>query len=69
MLVDTGYLKATPEDPEPATVETKQYRYVSADGKNFGLLFRLKAAAGGNCVTGVGVSGQGWWFNAQNCPF
>lgn len=71
-LVDTGYLKAIPEDPEPATGD-KQYRYVSDDGKVFGLLLPLKFAAGkvpaGSCVTGVGSSGRGWWSNAPDCPF
>jgi hypothetical protein len=73
-LVDTGYLRAIPEDPDPATAATKQYRYVSDDGKVFGILLPLKFAAGkvpagGNCVTGVGSSGRGWWSSAPDCPF
>jgi hypothetical protein len=66
LLVDTGYLEAIPEDPAP-TGAAKQYRYASPDGKIFGLLFPLKLAAGGKCLTGVGS--RGFWSNAPDCPF
>jgi hypothetical protein len=73
MLVDTGYLKAIPEDPEPADPAAKEYFYAS-DGKLYGLLIPLKFAAGkvpagSKCLTGVGSSGLGFWSNAPDCPF
>ncbi|MDO8398903.1 MAG: hypothetical protein Q7T45_13890 [Bradyrhizobium sp.] len=66
-LVDTGYLKAIPEDPDPAPGTSKQYSYASDKGTVYGLSLIMKS--GGRCVTGVGASGRGWWSNAPDCPF
>jgi hypothetical protein len=73
-LVDGGYLKAIPQDPDLNAVGTQQYRYVSGDGKTYGLLFHLQfptgnIPAGGNCLTGVGTAKTGWWGQPPECPF
>jgi hypothetical protein len=72
-LVDGGYLRAIPRDPDLSAVD-KQYRYVSRDGKTYGLLFHVqfpigKIPAGGNCLTGVGTANTGWWGQPPDCPF
>lgn len=51
-----------PQDPGGSA---NQYRYVSIDGNRYGLLFHLQG--GGTCVSGVGVTGTGWWLNAPEC--
>lgn len=69
-LVKGGYLGRLPDDPLwPDTP-----RYVSYDGKKYGLLFRRQfakgnIAAGGQCFTGVGTAGNGWWGEPPNCAF
>lgn len=74
-LVDDGFLGAIPQDPDLNAVGTKkQYRYVSNDGKTYGLLFHLqfptgKIPAEGNCITGVGIAKTGWWGQPPDCPF
>jgi hypothetical protein len=69
-LVKAGYLRVIPEDP----LWPENPRYVSYDGKAYGLLFRLQFARGnipatGQCLTGVGTSGTRWWGPPPNCPF
>jgi hypothetical protein len=72
-LVDTGILKALPEDPSPALGQSSQYRYVSDDGSFYGILIPLQSAIGnvpaGQCVTGHGTAGRALWSNAPSCPF
>lgn len=72
-LIDGKFLAVMPRDPTWGPGEN-QYRYVSANGRTYGLLFHLqspagKVAAGGPCLTGVGTAGTGWWNNAPDCPF
>jgi hypothetical protein len=72
-LVDGGFLPIMPQDPFWNT-PPNQYRYVSGDGKGYGLLFHLELAsgkipAGGACLTGVGTAGTGWWGQPPDCPF
>jgi hypothetical protein len=55
-----------PKDPDWGVGE-KQYRYVSPDGKRYGLLIHLHTGA--PCLTGVGAAGTGWWQNAPPCSF
>lgn len=69
-LVKAGYLRRIPEDP----LWPENPRYVSYNGKIYGLLFRLEVAKGnipatGQCLTGVGTSGNIWWGPPPNCPF
>jgi hypothetical protein len=71
-LVDGKYLDSIPKDPD--TNPEIQYHYVSNDGKAYGLLFRLKFAAGkvpagGSCLTGIGTARSGWWGQPPDCPF
>jgi len=73
-LVDGGFLASMPQDPFWETSTGNQYRYVSADGTTYGLLFHLESAdgkipAGGKCLTGVGTAGTGWWGQPPDCPF
>ena len=70
-LVDGGFVRAIPSDP---LGKEQQYRYVSSNGKSYGLLFHLEQAngkipAGGTCLTGVGTSAKGWWSQPPDCPF
>jgi hypothetical protein len=72
-LVAGGYLPAIPQDPLWGLTD-KQYRYVSGDGKSYGLLFHLELAtekvpAGGACLTGVATAATGWWSQPPDCPF
>lgn len=72
-LVDTGFLKAIPEDPLWRGTG-KQYRYVSADGTKYGIMFHIEQAkgdiaAGSPCLTGVGTKDTGWWSEPPPCPF
>jgi hypothetical protein len=72
-LVDGKFLGAIPQDPLWGLTEN-QYRYVSYDGKIYGLLFHLqfpvgKIPAGGSCLTGIGSETTGWYRNAPPCPF
>ena len=69
-LVDGGYLKKIPQDP----VVPDNYYYTSS-GNNYGILIRQlkyaagKVPAGGQCMTGVGIGGTGWWGQPPECPF
>jgi hypothetical protein len=60
-LVDGKFIDAIPKDPTGG-----EYRYVSGNGKSYGLLIQMD---GGICMTGVGAKGSGWWNNAPDCPF
>ncbi len=69
-LVKAGLLARLPEDP----VWPETPRYVSYNGKAYGLLFRIQVAKGkipatGQCLMGIGTSGTGWWGEPPNCPF
>jgi hypothetical protein len=71
-LVDGGYISSIPDDPLWGTTDNR-YRYASV-GSSYGLLFHLesstgKIAAGGNCITGVGTNGVGYWGPPPDCPF
>jgi hypothetical protein len=71
-LVDGKHLDVIPVDP--SGLKEKEYRYVSSDGKTYGLLFHLqfpvgKIPAEGACITGVGTAGTGWWDQPPDCPF
>ena len=66
VLVGGGYLKEIPGDPLPP----RTYRYTASDwtaGKRYGLLIPLEET--GNCITGVGFEGNGWWAPAPTCAF
>jgi hypothetical protein len=71
-LVGGKFLAALPQDPF-YELGPNQYRYVSGDGKIYGLLFHMKKPVkphgDSSCVTGVGSAGSGWWQNAPQCPF
>jgi hypothetical protein len=71
-LVGGKFLAALPQDPF-YELGPNQYRYVSGNGKIYGLLFHLqkpvKPDGDSSCVTGVGSAGSGWWSNAPDCPF
>jgi hypothetical protein len=65
-LVDGGYLKSIPRDPLPP----RSYRYTTAgvaDGQRYGMKISLERE--GECVTGVGFEGRGWWGQFPPCPF
>jgi hypothetical protein len=65
-LIDGGYLKAIPRDPLPP----RSYRYTTAgvtDGQRYGL--RISTEREGECITGVGFEGAGWWGKLPSCPF
>jgi hypothetical protein len=65
-LVDGGYLKSIPQDPLPP----RSYRYTTAgvtDGQRYGL--KVSTEREGECVTGVGFEGAGWWGRFPPCPF
>jgi hypothetical protein len=69
-LVKAGLLARLPQDP----VWPESPRYVSYNGKAYGLLFRIQIAKGktpatGQCLMGIGTSGTGWWGEPPNCPF
>lgn len=65
-LVGGGYLRAVPRDPLPE----RSYRYTTdgaSDGQRYGLKISLERA--GDCLTGVGSEGRGWWGALPPCPF
>lgn len=65
-LVGGGYLSAIPRDPLPGNT----YRYTTAGAtgdQRYGLKVTLER--GGNCITGVGTQGSGWWPALPKCPF
>jgi hypothetical protein len=69
-LVKGGYLGMIAADP----VWPDRPRYVSYDGKKYGLLIHLELfkgilPTGEECLTGVGTSGTNWWGQPPNCPF
>lgn len=65
-LVDGGYLKSIPHDPLPP----RSYRYTTAgvtDGQRYGM--KISTEQEGQCITGVGFEGRGWWGPFPSCPF
>jgi hypothetical protein len=61
-LIGGGYLDAIPE-PSAA----KPSRYMSPDGKNYGLWIHLERT--GDCIVEVGISKTGWWSEHRPCVF
>jgi hypothetical protein len=59
-LIKGGYLLPTPDADKDA-------RYVSLDGKSYGLKFHRPH--GGLCVVEVDTTKTGWWGNLPKCPF
>jgi hypothetical protein len=59
-LVSGGYLAPGPDADEDA-------RYVSLDGKSYGLMFH-NPRGGTPCLVEVDVKGTRWW-GAPKCPF
>jgi hypothetical protein len=64
-LIDGGYL--------PAGLDfDREARYVSLDGKSYGLQFHVNRWPGNPrgtpCLVEVGTAGSGWW-GAPKCPF
>jgi hypothetical protein len=64
-LVAGGFMSAIPSDPLLATSGWK-YRYVSVDGKAYGLLFRTEPT-GAPCL--FGTRGYSYWGDPPACPF
>jgi hypothetical protein len=63
-LVAEGFMSAIPKDPTPDW----KYRYVSVDGKAYGLLFRTEPT-GANCLIGSRGQGYNYWSDPPACPF
>ena len=71
VLAVGGYLPPVTDD---LLGPDKQARYVSYDGKSYGLLFHLKEVNGtiapdGECLIEVKASATGWWNQPPRCPF
>ena len=66
-LVSGGYL--APEQPE----QDGDARYVSVDGKSYGLLFHINRdkdnPLGTPCLIEVDAKATTWWGQPPNCPF
>jgi len=62
-------MKDIPQDPIwPGS--GKDYRYISVDGMQYGLLFYLETGRiDASCIAGVGFAGNGWWGEQPECPF
>lgn len=56
-LVGGGYISSIPADPAPSSEQT---RYVSFDGKAFGLRVYVEKS-GGLCIVEVRTFDTGWW--------
>jgi hypothetical protein len=67
VLIAGGYFSGLPADPD------NDARYVSPDGKKFGLLFHINRsasnAAGDKCLIEVEVQRSGWWGQPPKCSF
>ncbi len=65
-LIDGGYLPPAPDADQAA-------RYVSVDGKSYGLLIHFDRSPinrrGRRCLIEVDAIGTGWWANPPKCPF
>lgn len=64
-LVGGRYLESIPADP----LSGQSIRYTTAgapNGERYGLKVPLEN--GGDCLTGVGAKGTGWWGNLRPCP-
>lgn len=66
-LAKAGYVLLAPDDPS----SDQHARYVSFDGKIYGLLFHLDPAnpQASQCIVEVGLSGSGWWGQPPPCRF
>ncbi len=65
-LVGGGFINSLPHDP----LATQSYRYTTAgvpNGQRYGL--KISREGTGDCLTGVGSEGSGWWAPIQQCPF
>lgn len=65
-LLGGSYLRAIPRDPLPE----RSYRYTTDgadDGQRYGLKIPLERT--GDCLTGIGTEGRGWWGTLPPCPF
>jgi hypothetical protein len=60
-LVKGGFINALPSDP----VGPQFLRYVSYDGKAYGMLVGLE---GGPCLIEMGISKSGFWGQPPACP-
>jgi hypothetical protein len=64
-----GFLNDIPQDPVWRG-SGKDYRYVSPDGKQYGIRVNLETGPpDASCITGVGFAGKGWWGQQKECPF
>ena len=65
-LIGGGYLPPAPDADQTA-------RYVSLDGKSYGLLFHINRSPtnrlGRRCLIEVDAVGTGWWANPPKCRF
>jgi hypothetical protein len=59
-LIGGGYLDAISQPPG-----VNSSRYMSPDGKNYGLWIHLERT--GDCIIEVGVSKTGWWGEHRPC--
>jgi hypothetical protein len=62
-LVGGGFLSAFPADPTGG----QKPRYISADGKAYGLWLYFERS--GACMVEVGITRSGWWGNPPPCRF
>lgn len=71
-LVDPHFLTEIPTDPQFVEPEN-QYRYVSLNGKAYGLLLNIEPSSGKpgitKCLMGVGTEGTSWWGEPPTCRF
>jgi len=65
-LVSGGYLPSGPD-------ADKEARYVSLDGKSYGLMFHINRSPtsprGKPCLIEVDAIATGWWAQPPKCPF
>jgi hypothetical protein len=65
-LVSSGHLSQSPD-------ADKEARYVSLDGKSYGLLFHINRTpanpSGTRCLIEVEAKNTSWWSQPPACPF
>ena len=65
-LVSSGHLSQSPD-------ADKEARYVSLDGKSYGLLFHINRTSanpsGTRCLIEVEARNTSWWSQPPACPF
>lgn len=64
-LVGGRYLESIPKDP-PLGQSIRYTTDGAPNGERYGL--RVPLENGGDCLTGVGAKGSGWWGNLRPCP-